>query len=45
MILGTTEKATASKIETVTFLLETKPGQLFGVSAYSIANSKTFVKG
>ena len=39
MILGTTEKATASKIETVTFLLETKPGQLFGVSAYSIALS------
>ena len=32
MILGTTKKATASK-ETATFFAETKPGQLFGVSA------------
>ena len=44
MIFGTTEKATASKIETVTFSAGDKTGTAFGVSAYSIAHSKTFVK-
>ena len=45
MIFGTTEKATASKIETVTFSAGDKPGQLFGVSAYSIAHSETLSSG
>ena len=44
MIFGTTEKATASKIETVTFSAETKPGQLFGVSVCSITHSDEVVK-
>ena len=44
MILGTTEKATASKIETMTFSAGDKTGTAFGVSAYSIAYSGEVVK-
>ena len=45
MIFGTTEKATASKIENGDlFRWRQNRDSFFGVSAYSIAHSKTFVK-